>query len=234
MVAYCIAEQRAGIKLPKTGVAGAPIRSLRVAALRCFVSDFDSPLDRERLPEFAQAFHQALQRIFAQTAIIPFRFPTVIESEKELKQFIEGRSEEYRAALKRVHNKVQMDIRIFPRLAGRAEGNSGPKKPSLVSSRISGKKYLEGKRDRQHEIESCLAAIRHAAEALADGWVQRDTPGGMRAFVLVERSSLPVFLEKIRQVRTHPGFVARVTGPWPPSEFVEIGDEQMPGKKQLR
>lgn len=243
VLAYCITEQRAEIEFPKSGVAGAPIRSLSVAGLLCLVSDFDSPLDRESLPQFAQAFHQVLQRIFAQTAIIPFRFPTVIESEKELTQFIGDRSGEYRAALERLRNKVQMDIRVFLKPAGRAESNSGAKEPSRVSSRvrarvasrisgrISGKQYLLGKRDRQREVESGLTALRRAAKPLVDRWIERDTPGGMRAFALLERSSLPGFLEKIRQVRTRPGSVARVTGPWPPSEFVEIGDNQVPGNE---
>lgn len=230
MLAYCIAEQRAGIELPKTGVAGAPVRSLNVAALLCFVSDFHSPLDRETLPDFAQAFHQVLQRIFAQTAIIPFRFPTVIESEKEFMQLIESRSEDYRAALNRLHNKVQMDIRISLRSTGSGQSSSAPTEPS----RVSGKQYLQGKRDRYHEVESGLAALRHAAEPFVDQWVQRDTPAGMRAFALVERSSLPAFLEKIRQVRTPAGALARVTGPWPPSEFVDIGDEPLPENEHFR
>ena len=245
VLAYCIAEQltkqRDGIELPKMGVAGARVRALNVAELLCVVSDFHSPLDRESLPEFVQAFHQVLQRIFTQPSIIPCRFPTVIENEKEFMQFIEGRSEEYRAALSRLRNKVQMDIRIF-QPAVSAESRSDPNETSRLSSRassamsgrISGKQYLQGKRDRKQEIESGLAALRQAAEPVVDRWIQRDTPGGLRAFVLLERSSLPDFLEKIRQVRTRPGSLARVTGPWPPSEFVEIDVNQLPENEQLR
>ncbi|PYU32849.1 MAG: hypothetical protein DMG31_10050 [Acidobacteria bacterium] len=67
-----------------------------------------------------------------------------------------------------------------------------------------------------------LEEFRRASDSLAEKWVQRDTQFGIRAFALVNRSSLPVFLEKIASVLTPAGISARVTGPWPPSEFVEV------------
>jgi hypothetical protein len=64
-----------------------------------------------------------------------------------------------------------------------------------------------------------------ASGSLAEKWVQRDMATGIRSFALVDRSSLSVFLEKLGRISTPAGISARITGPWPPSEFVETADE---------
>ena len=210
MLAYCIAEQQSQIDLPPRGVEGAPVHGVDVGALCCFVSALGPPLPYEPVPEMVKDFNRVLQRIFAQTAIIPFRFPTIIENENVLRQFVEPRSAEYSAALRRLRNKVQMDVRITLTPSGTSE-----------SSTQSGKSYLQDRRARFQEVQSTLERFRFASDSLAERWVERDTPAGIRGFALVDRSSLDAFLQRIAGVLTPAGVSARVTGPWPPSEFVD-------------
>lgn len=214
MLAYCIAEQQSQVDVPGRGVEGAPVNSISAGALRCFVSDFNRRTPDEPVPEIVTAFNRVLQRIFAQTAIIPFRFPTVVEGEHVLRQFLEGRSAEYGEALRRLRDKVQMDVRIMPKPSGAPE-----------ASLQSGRSYLEQRRGRHQQAQSTLEEFRRVSDSPAVEWITRDTSSGIRAFALVDRSSLPVFLEKIARVITPAGISARVTGPWPPSEFVEINNE---------
>jgi Gas vesicle synthesis protein GvpL/GvpF len=209
VLAYCIAEHQKQIDIPDSGVEGAAIRSIKVDALRCFVSDFDGPMPRERVPEMVKAFNDVLQRIFAQTAIIPFRFPTIVEDESALRTFVERRSAEYRSALHRLKDKVQMDVRIMAK----------PKRAE--TSPRSGKVYLQQKSALQREAQSILQEFRGVSASVAEEWGQGAAAGGIRAFALVERSSLPIFLKKIAKVAIPEGISARVTGPWPPSEFIE-------------
>ena len=183
--------------------------------LRCFASDFTAQMPQEPAPEMVKAFNRVLQGIFAQTAIIPFRFPTIVESEDVLRQFVESRSAEYHNALRRLRDKVQMDVRISVNAGGEAAGSASQ----------SGKNYLEAKRACYEQVQSILEEFKRASRSLAEEWIQRDTASGIRGFALVDRSSLPVFLEKIARVPTPAGISARVTGPWPPSEFVEVADE---------
>lgn len=178
------------------------------------MSDFGAHMPYEPVPEMIGAFNQVLQRIFAQAVIIPFRFPTIVESEDTLRQFVEGRAAEYSAALKRLRNKVQMDVRITSKSP---EG--------LNSSRVSGRRYLEGRRGRYQQAQSIMDEFRRIADSAAEEWIQRDTASGIRSFALVDRSLLAVFLERIGAVVTPADISARITGPWPPSEFVEITDE---------
>ena len=214
VLAYCITEKQNQFDVPPRGVDGEPVRWIDAAALRCFFSNFGSPLTDQPAPEILTAFNRVLHALFSQAAIIPFRFPTVVENEDVLRQFLESRSSEYRAALHRLHNKVQMDVRLI--LEPVAASEPPPR---------SGKSYLEDRQARRQEVQSVLDKFRCTANSLAESWVQRDTPSGARGFALVDRSALPLFLEKIGRVLTPAGISARVTGPWPPSEFVEVAHD---------
>lgn len=214
VLAYCIADQKIQVEFPLRGVEEAPVRCINAGVLRCFASDFCKRMPDEPVPEMVKAFNRVLQRIFSKTVIIPFRFPTIVESEETLRQFVESRSAEYASALHRLRNKVQMDIRITPLSAGVPE-----------SSRQSGKSYLEGRRAQYHKVQAMLTEFRRVSDLLAENWVQRDSPSGSYAFALLDRSSLPAFVEKIGRVLTPAGVSVRITGPWPPSEFVEVTHE---------
>jgi hypothetical protein len=212
VLAYCVAEQQTQFSSLGAGVEGAPVRWIDMGRLRCFVSDFAAQMPYAPVPEMVKAFNQVLQRIFAQAVIIPFRFPTIVESEDTLRQFVESRAAEYSGALKRLRNKVQMDVRII--FKAHENVNS--------SSSKSGREYLEGRRERYQQAQSVMDEFRHVSNSLAEEWIQRDTPSGIRSFALVDRSSLAVFVERIGRVVTPADISARITGPWPPSEFVEI------------
>jgi hypothetical protein len=214
VLAYCIVEQQTQFDVPPPGVEGEPVRWIDVAALRCFFSNFASPMRDQPAPEILTAFNRVLRAIFSHNTIIPFRFPTVVENEGVLRQFLETRSDDYRAALHRLHNKVQMDVRLTLEPATASE--PAPR---------SGKSYLEHRRAQHQEVQLALDKLRCAANSLAESWVQRDIPSGARGFALVDRSALPFFLEKIGRVLTPAGISARVTGPWPPSEFVEVAHD---------
>jgi Gas vesicle synthesis protein GvpL/GvpF len=214
VLAYCITEQKSQIDVPPGGVEAAPIKTIDAGTLRCFASDFATRMPDEPVPEMVKAFHAVLQRIFSQTGIIPFRFPTIVENDETLRKFVLSRSAEYASALRRLRNKVQMDIRVTLMSAGAPE-----------SSQRSGKSYLEGRRAQHHKVQSILTEFRRVSNMLAENWVERDSASGIHGFVLLDRSSLPVFLEKIGRVRTPAGVSARITGPWPPSEFVEAAHE---------
>jgi hypothetical protein len=213
VLAYCIAEQKSHIHTPRTGVEAAPVGWIDVDRLRCFVSDFGGEMPNAPVPEMVKAFNHVLQRIFAQTVIIPFRFPTIVESEAVLRQFVASRAAEYSSALHRLRDKVQMDLRITAKPGARED------------SRQSGKAYLQQRRACHEEAQSVLQEFRRVSHSLAEEWVQRDSTSGIRGFALVDRSSLAAFLEKIARVVIPAGVSARVTGPWPPSEFVEIAHE---------
>jgi hypothetical protein len=110
-----------------------------------------------------------------------------------------------------------MDVRITVNPGSGAADSSFPSQ--------SGKSYLEDRKARYEQAQSILNEFRRISDSIAEEWVQVDISSGIRGFALVDRSFLPVFLQKIGLVPTPAGVSARITGPWPPSEFVEITHE---------
>ena len=102
-------------------------------------------------PEILTAFNRVLHAIFSHTTIIPFRFPTVVENEGVLRQFLESRSSDYRAALHRLHNKVQMDVRLILE-----PGVPAPEAPPSIGQKLS----WSISRARHQEIQSVLDKFR--------------------------------------------------------------------------
>jgi gas vesicle protein GvpL/GvpF len=214
VLAYCIAGQKSEVEPPRTGVEGAPVRWIDSGVLRCFASDFGRRMPDAPVPEMVKEFSQVLQGIFEQTVIIPFRFPTIVESDEVLRRFMEARSGEYGEALRRLHNKVQMDVRITVAKADESKSRAQ-----------SGKDYLNRRRTQHQQLQSILGEFRRGSDRFAEAWVERDAPSGIRAFALVDRSMLDDFLEELGRVPIPAGASARITGPWPPSEFVETPHE---------
>ena len=207
-----MAEQQTKFSNLGTGVEGAPVRWFDVSGLRCFVSDFAAHMPYAPVPEMVRAFNQVLQRIFAQAVIIPFRFPTIVESEDTLRQFLESRAARYSGGLNRLRDKVQMDVRIVFRIRQGVDSSSSQ----------SGRRYLERKRRDYEQAQSVMNEFRRVSNSSAEEWIQRDTPSGIRGFVLVDRSAVAGFVEKIGSVIIPADISARISGPWPPSEFLEI------------
>ena len=182
-----------------------------VAALRCFFSNFRSPMADQPAPEILTAFNRVLHAIFSQTTIIPFRFPTVVENEGVLRQFLESRSSDYRAALHRLHNKVQMDVRLtlepVPAL-GIARHNRAKATWSIGGPAIrrSNWPWTNSAAPPIPWPKAGCSAIPLPALAVSRSWI---VP---RSLFSSRRSA---------RVLTPAGISARVTGPWPPSEFVE-------------
>jgi hypothetical protein len=215
VLAYCVADlQGKPGELPRTGVQAGTIRAFEVDGLRCLFGEVKAPQPDERALEDVRAFSRVLQVMFAQFAIIPFRFPTVLASEAELQNFVRSHSIEYREALDRLRDKVQMDLRVTLDPGVETETQS-----------ISGKSYLEHRHAQYRQLESAIQNLQKASGPFAQGWVQRESSSGIRAFVLIDRALLDRFVQSVSKVQTPAGILVRVTGPWPPSEFVEDGNE---------
>ncbi len=224
LLAYCVTKTSAVVDAPLTGVGGSPIQSVEHGDLRCLVSPpstEDSPLPASQLRDAALAFHRVIDKIFDQTAIIPFRFPTLLSGETELIAYLAEHLVEYRAALTRLRDMVQMEIRL--QFKG-STSNRGIAESSGVlgaEAKPSGTAYLQ-KISAQHEkLDVAAKELRQACLSFTKGWRQRDSSEGIRCFALVERGSVGRFQTELRTVGIEPDLDARLSGPWPASQFLK-------------
>jgi hypothetical protein len=217
VLAYCITEPGPQIAVPETGVQGAAIKPLHESGLRCFVSQYtDEPArsGSQQVRETALVFSHILQDFFRQIAIIPFRFPTLLADETEVLGFLKGHAAQYHKELRRLRDSVQMEVQISFRPT---EDDAGPHK-------TSGKDYLVARQERRQKLEAAAQEFRRAGGSRIQDWRQRDTPTGIRAYALVPREAVPAFLERAEKIALSGDLKARVTGPWPATEFLEEPD----------
>jgi Gas vesicle synthesis protein GvpL/GvpF len=211
VLAYCITEGEAEVKVPTPGLEDRAIRSLEESGLRCFISDYGNEASGKSVRESALAFSRVLQQIFAQAAIIPFCFPTLLASESEISAFLRVHAAEYRKALSRLRHSVQMDLYISFR-------DSTQK---FESGDESGTEYLRRRLSRHQRLEALSEEFRRVGQGFIEDWHQREVATGMRGYALIARRFLASFLEKMAQVPIPADLQARITGPWPAAEFLK-------------
>jgi hypothetical protein len=212
LLAYCLAEARRAINVPLTGVQDAALQQISEAALQCFISDYRPPSagEDQDIERLALAFHRVLKDIFGQVAIIPFRFPTLLQDESEVRSLLRERSEDYSRSLARLRDSVQMEVQL--RL-------SGEPSPAQVGS--SGARYLRERQERRQRLAITADELRRQLAPHATDWLQRETAQGLRCYALTQRSSVPEFLRQLEHSQISSEVLARATGPWPTTEFLK-------------
>jgi hypothetical protein len=214
ILAYCMTEPAFSMQAPLTGVGGAAVRSVEAGGVRCFFSRVAADDSSTRARDGALAFHSVLQEIFSHTAILPFRFPTVLEDEAELTSLIQERALEYQEALVRLRDLVQMEIRI----------TLNQRKPQAEAAKVSGKQYLDDRLAQQRRLDIAAESIRNGAASLLKGWRKRESGDGLRCFMLLGRGYVSQLQTKLTSVQISGDLSVRVSGPWPATEFVKKED----------
>jgi hypothetical protein len=208
LLAYCITEAQFQLP-PMKGVEGVTVEDFVEGGLRFFLSHHEtlSSIDAQKS---ALEFHRVLSAILVTTALIPFRFPTLLRGMDELTAHIRENYEEYEAALQRLRHALQMEARIT--LANGAEE---------TDESTSGRQYLESRRSRLVMLESVSAALKHAVAPWLLDWRQKTTSHGLRCYALVNRDSVADFQGAAGEIKVNPGIRLHLSGPWPASEFLQ-------------
>ena len=211
VLAYCITETEAQIQVPSVGLEGHAIRSLTESGLRCFISDYGKEAAGKPVRESALTFSRVLQDIFGQVAIIPFCFPTILPSESEISDFVRENAGEYRQALSRLRDSVQMDVHISFR----------DPEQKLEAQDESGTDYLRKRLSRHQHLGGVAEEFRRAAQPFIQDWRQREVATGVRGHALIARGLAASFLEKMERMPVPANVHVRVSGPWPAAEFLK-------------
>jgi len=212
LLLYCVAKPSALQDESQPGVAGTPVSRIEGSDLAAFVSRSDhrevwlqAPLSTSALE-----FHRVLTELFESAAIIPYRYPTILENDQELTELLNQRSGEYNTLLSKFENWTQMEARVSHSVSG----SSAPTG--------SGTEYLLERQRRQRALADFGSELGAAAFSVAGEWRQRSVKSGLRCFALVERNRVVDFKEKMRSISVPAGLKVRVSGPWPVTEFLDL------------
>jgi hypothetical protein len=203
LLLYCVLEKPKQ-DLASAGVADQPIHHLDVEQLTALYSGFARARNLDQ--QDALRFHQVLKSAFDHQAIIPFRFPTWLETETELRDHLRDNHQNYAADLDRLRDFVQMELRIVYDSAQRPT--------------TSGKEYLEAKLQRSQRLQAAARAARDSAADLISDSKERQSDDGLRLYALIDRKGAALFRERIQSLQPASPLTILVSGPWPATEFL--------------
>lgn len=176
------------------GTAG-DLRCLREAGIECFFLERNEPLGD--LKAEAVAFFKRNQQLFAQRAILEFRFPTVLNGVAELEAFLRGNARQLESELARLKGMAQ--VTVYPH-----EKGAHPKPGS-------GTEYLRAKREQEQQRADRLRGLTQ----LGDGLVRESLVQQERILLLVARHDAA---ELLKRLKAH----YSAAGPFPPSSFAKL------------
>jgi len=222
VLTYCAYVNRPGISVPSTGVNGAVLHQVTQGKLGLLHSQVEWPFDYSSLQRNAVEFHRVVSHMFGQGAVVPFRLLSVFDDLKDVVDFIAAHHENFVADLERLQNVVQMESVLY--FAPRA------------GFKPTGKEYLQMKADLLQEAESFVQSISDALQGVSKDIHARESKNGGRIYVLVERGDEKKFHSVVQELPLPERFARRVSGPWPPAEFLSetVKMPQIAGGGQLR
>ena len=214
LLAYCITQAALPIVLSNFGVQEKKVETISEAGLSCFVSQYEPIASggEQLIRESALAFNRVIHEIFNHTAVIPFRFPTLLESKAQILTFLRDHSTEYQKALSRLKDSIQMEMQISLR----------EQENSANSGKESGSQYLKKRQVKHHKLEAAAQALRQSTVQHIQEWRQREAATGMRCYALITRAAKDRFLEQVQTATVPQDLMVRVTGPWPATEFLKL------------
>ena len=210
LLLYCISESEPAVPAPKVGVREHPVERCSVAGMICYYGELkQAPARFAR--EDALVFHKVITAIFSRTAVIPFRFPTIVEGLGELEVYLETEGHDLLESLQRTRDSVQMEVRLHH---GEHEAAAGP-----------GAAHLQDRQRTREILEQLADSARDFLGDSVQSWHIKEVPNGLRCYALVRRSEVATFKAKSQALKSEGEVRVAVSGPWPPTEFLHESPE---------
>lgn len=219
ILVYCGFRHAPEFALPTLGVNTAPVQRTSLDDLSLLWSEVEWPFDPQRMQKSAVEFHEVVQQVFKQTAVIPFRLLSVFDDLPAFTAFAAANRERFLQDLNRLSDVVQMECVIYP----------APSQTPI--DRSSGKAYLEQKAVALRSSEGLAQAVQDSVAHLSREVRVREGKNGTRIFVLVERGRENDFRQAVTAVPIPAHLSRRMSGPWPAAEFLseQVKMPQMDG-----
>jgi hypothetical protein len=169
-------------------------------------------------PSNIREYHVVLHRLWLLLpAIVPARYPTLIEDLDEIKMILKSRDQSLRRTMREVRHRAQMTVRIL-----RVSGGSGDQESSAPRDvRSSGLAYLQSR-------ASVAASARRVAEfeplrPIVRRWIRAErveTRGNIATiYHLVPRAAVAAYRGAIEAAAAAEGVRVIISGPFPPYAF---------------
>jgi len=212
-VLYCVSLVPENPVPNLVGIAEQPVVAHESGGFRVYYSDVASP---EALLEGAARkaadvkFRQVLRELVAFATPLAFPFPSVVDEVGAIDVLITEQRETYTEALNRLAGMVQLELTATWAVDEQAD----------LATPISGREYQR----RHQEAESRVAAIDRKLKSVTAGivreWRSRQERRTRIWVALLARGDRERFIAALRGAEPSEGVRLRLSGPFPPNEFV--------------
>ncbi|HZM11716.1 MAG TPA: GvpL/GvpF family gas vesicle protein [Candidatus Limnocylindrales bacterium] len=215
---YCVSHLESEAVRDVVGVCDEPLRGLESLGLRVYWSEIADP--EAALAEGAARkgaelkYQQVLRQIVAQTTPIPLPFPVVLADVEAVEKHIGEEREFFGEALNRLGDTVQYEMIASWTADEQAD----------LATPVSGREYLKRRQESEERIAAIDAKLKKVGAGCVRGWRARQDRRKHHWFALVERQDRERFVGALRSAGPSEGVRLRLSGPWPPSEFVKASD----------
>jgi hypothetical protein len=213
---YCVTQLENTRVQIAAGACDEPLQAHETSGLRIYWSEISDPAttlaDGTAIKNSELKFQRVLREIVVHVTPIPFPFPVVLVDLEALDKFMSEQRDFYCEALTRLADTVQYEM-IATWTADELADLATP---------VSGREYLK----RRQEAADRISAIDSKLRTVTGGWVRewRARQGRRKHhwFALVPRENRERFVTALRTAGPSEGVRLRLSGPWPPSEFLSL------------
>jgi hypothetical protein len=210
MLLYAIVPP--GARLPvREGIAGAPLEAVEGSAAAMVVERCGDPPDASEA-DSALAFAQIVAAIAEQTATLPIRFPTSLDSREAVLAELEARGGDWARRLGEIDGLCEVSIRARAPQTDPDDG-AEPTGPGTA--------YLARRASALRDLEATAERIEHVAGQWARETRRLPAREGVRVACLVAKADVPALRGALHESLDSEFGGVEVAGPWPPFRFVE-------------
>jgi hypothetical protein len=174
-----------------------------------------------------QCHERVLDTLLIDYDVIPFSFSTILLSEGSLDKLCSKYNDVFSESLVKIKGMAEMGLRVISK--GTSTEEDALKD---MNEKISGYKYMlnifkehKDKKKRELEVEEKTRFIQERLEALIkDKKISILPKEGvlLNAAYLIEKSSVPRYMEVLEELQEDCEYTLVASGPWPPYSFVSL------------
>jgi hypothetical protein len=216
---YCVTRAGSEVITTLAGVCEETVQSHESSGLRVYWSEIADPetalADGPVRKNAELKFKQVLREVVTHFTPIAVPFPVVLADLEAVEKYIAEERNFHEDALTRLADTVQYEMIASWTADDQAD----------LATPVSGREYLK----RRQEAEERIAAIDNKLKSVTAGfvreWRTRQERRKHHWFALVQRNDRERFITALRSAGPSEGVRLRLSGPWPPSEFVKTFSE---------
>ncbi len=216
---YCVARPNSEVTLGIIGVCDEPVQSQELSGLQVYwsqIADPETSLAESTARRNAEVkYQQVLRQIVAHFTPIPFPFPVVLGDLEAVEKYVGDEQEHFDEALNRLGDTVQYEMIASWTADEQAD----------LATPISGKEYIKRRQEAAGRIAAIDAKLRAVTAGCVCEWRARQDRRKHHWFALVRRQDRERFVAALRSAGPSEGVRLRLSGPWPPGEFVKTPSE---------